>query len=185
MAIYEQLCGCVVEMTKGETRITSYCDEHKGVLSFGRAWQPGVELKSQHEQAHRFEPSLTTGVRYMAPGVEPEVSPLGVPKQGKSMLGRFADALFGDIEIRSVRPDPTDMRGMPTIDDAHSHTLCDEQVDFLNLTLSRERTELLEERRKWVMLRAKDRVCGANRITEIDAELEMIDGITLKLRRQS
>lgn len=102
------------------------------------------------------------------------------PEEGKkSALVRFADALFGDIEIRSVRPGMVIPMGTPA-----SHTLCDEQVDFLNLTLTRERIELLQERRTIVLARCKDPSSWTNRITEIDSEIAMIDSITLILRRQ-
>jgi hypothetical protein len=98
------------------------------------------------------------------------------PESGKrSLLGVLGDALFGDIKIRSLRP------GMLTDE---RHTLCDEHVDFLNLTLARERVELLQERRQWLFQRNKEPHIGANRITEIDSEIAMIDSITLILRRQ-
>lgn len=166
MATYEQLCGCVVEIEKGVTRTTFTCEKHaKGEsLSFGGAWQAGTGV---------------VAVPHMAPVAPADVSEFGVPKFGQSLLGKLWESrLFGGkSEItKEALPDTLDV-GM------HSHTLCDEQVDFLNLTLSRERVELLQERRQWVNLRKQDRTAGLNRITEIDSELAMIDSITLKLKR--
>lgn len=169
MATYEQLCGCIVEIEKGVTRTTTYCDQH-GSLSFGGAWQGKSEIAARG----------AADVQHIPLAAPADVSPFGVPTKGKSLLGTFADKLFGDIEINSIRPG-----ALIEMDAPHSHTLCDEQVDFLNLTLSRQRLDLLTERRGWVIQRKKDPVAGQNRITEIDAEIEMIDGITLKLRRQS
>lgn len=127
-------------------------------LSFGGAWAPRAAQ----------ERSAT-----------PLPSPMQ-PEQGRSALARFADALFGDITVRALRPG-----AVFPVEESHSHTLCDEQVDFLNLTLTRERAELLQERRAWVMARKGDPLAGRNRVREIDAEIEMIDSITLKLRRQT
>lgn len=82
-------------------------------------------------------------------------------------------------------PRPTIEIWNPIDGEQASHTLCDEQIDFLNLTLTRERFELLQERRTIVLARRKDPTSWTNRITEIDAETSMIDSITLKLRRQT
>lgn len=107
----------------------------------------------------------------------PLPSPMQPEEGNKSALVRYADALFGGDKIRPGAPAP--------ISTAAGHTLCDEQVDFIDLTLTRERIELLQERRAIVLARRKDSSSWTNRITEIDSEIAMIDSITLILRRQA